>query len=132
MNNSKAIAKLRELRARIASLPEVRAKIAKRVAEEFSKLARQDFDARTTPDGEPWKAGKGGKPVAHNRTGRLERAATAYTSNGRRIRASVGGVPYARYQRPGDFMPRRLPVEWAERVRQIAREEITAHMRGAS
>lgn len=131
MSNAQSLAKLRALRERIASLPEVAQKIAKRAAVEFSKLAREDFDAQRSPDGEAWTSGKDGKTVTLKKSGTLEDKATKYTATGRRVRASVTGVRYARYQRPARFIPRGLPPEWADRLREIAREEIDAHLRGS-
>jgi len=126
------VSELREIRRRIGSLPEVTAKIAKRVAEAFTRLSEQAFDAQRRPDGGAWEAGENGTPKL-NRTGRLRAAATRFEAVGSTVRASVGSVPYARYQARRGFLPTKtLPAEWAEVARQIAREEIDRHMRGAS
>jgi len=123
---------VKALRARIASLPEVRAKIAKRVAEEFSKLAKVDFDAGVSPDGKPWGPGKRGKRVTLKRSGRLEAKATRFVAVGNTVRASALDIFYAKYQLKRSFMPsmKKLPPAWRDRVRAIATEEISKHLRG--
>lgn len=123
---------LRALRNRIASLPQVQTRIAKRTAEELSKLARQDFDAQRTASGQAWKPSKSGRRVTLKKTGTLESKATGYTAIGTRVRASVASVRYARFQLKRGFLPRRLPAAWAEPVRAIASDEITRHLRGGS
>lgn len=121
---------LRELRARIASLPAVRARIAKRAAEEFSKMSKESFDAQQTPEGEPWKPGKGGRVPTLKKSGDLEKKATTYTASGSRVRAEALTLRYARYQLRRGFIPRKLPPAWLARLREIATEEITAHLTG--
>lgn len=119
---------LRALRNRIASLPQVQERIARRAADEFSRMARTDFEAQRTASGDPWK---GKRRVTLKRSGKLEAKATRYEATGTRVRASVASVPYARYQLKRGFLPRGLPAKWAARVREIATEEITAHLQGA-
>lgn len=121
---------IRALRARIASLPSVVARIAQRVAAEFSRMAREDFDAQRSPNGVAWKPGKRGHPATLHKSGKLERAATTYTAIGGRVRASALSIPYARFQLRRPFMPKGVPDAWAKRAREIAREEIDAHLRG--
>ena len=121
---------LRALRSRIASLPQVQTAIARRVAAELSKLSHDDFEARTTPSGEPWKPGKGGRALTLKKSGRLEQKATRFTATGTRVRASVADVPWARFQIKRGFLPRALPAAWAKRVREIASEEISKHLGG--
>lgn len=121
----------RELRARIATLPDVRARIAKRAAVEFTILAKADYDAQRSPDGEAWEPGRKGTPK-HKRSGTLENAATTYEAVGTRVRVSAIGVPYARYQRPGDFIPKDLPPAFLAKLREISIDEITKHLTGRS
>lgn len=121
----------RELRARIATLPDVRAKIAKRAAEEFTAMAKADYEAQRSPSGEAWAPGRKGTPKRH-RSGALEAAATTYEAVGSRIRVSAMSVRYARYQRPGDFIPKDLPPAYLKKLREISTDEITKHLTGQS
>lgn len=130
MSNAEAFRKLRALRQQIASLPSVAERVARRAAAEFRKLAKADFDAGRTPDGDAWKPGKDGKRVTLKKSGRLEKKATDYEASGRHVRATVTTVPYARFQLRRGYMPRTLPAAWATRLRELARQEIEAHVGG--
>ena len=124
---------LRQMRERIASLPEVRAKVAARAAERLSDLARESFDAGRDVVGQTFGVGADGKPLTLVKTGKLREQALDYEAQGTRVRASVASVPYAKYQLKHGFLPagRTLPAAWDAAVDQIAQEEIAAHIEGA-
>jgi hypothetical protein len=130
----RSIAELRALRKRLVGLRNLGAVVAPRVAERFSAIAREDFDARRGPNGSPWKPNKSGKVPTLRRSGALESAATRFRAIGSSIRASVLGVRYARYQNPGRFMPssKKLSPERAAVVEQIAEQEIRRAVGGGS
>ena len=126
---------LAELRSRLDRLPEVEARIAARVAEDFSELARQAFDARTSVDGSSFGKGSDGKPITLDKSGKLRAAATSYSAVGTRVRVSVAAVSYGRYQLRFGLIPSMnepLPPTFAERLNQIAREELARHFGGAA
>lgn len=121
----KSMSELRALRDRLSRLPEVNARIAVRGATLFSDLAQQDFDRREGVAGTTWPSG-----ITLNKTGALRRLAIRYEAIGTKIRASVTAVRYAKYQLKYGFLPRVIPAEWSERLKQIADEELAAAMRG--
>ncbi len=122
---------LADLRARIAALPATNAKIAERVADRFSDLARAAFDSQSSVYGAPFGQGSSGQPLDLHESGRMRSQAVNFTATGTTIRASVASVKYARYQLKHGILPRRgaLPAEWASELRRIAREELDKAVR---
>jgi hypothetical protein len=123
---------LANIQAKLARMPAVASRVAARAADRFSELALETFDAGETISGEPWAKGSDGKPVTLRKSGRTRAQATKYKAVGTRILASVGSVPYARYQLKRGFLPRRLPSSWELELRRIADEEIARALGGAS
>lgn len=120
---------LRDLRARLDSMPSVGQAIASRVAPALSAVAQVAFDSGRTPLGGDFGASSvDGRALDLNESGKLRAQAVAYHAEGRKVRASVGGVPYARYQLKRGFLPRRLPAAWEQMVRAIAADEIAKHL----
>jgi hypothetical protein len=120
---------LRDLRAKLESMPSVGEAIAARVAPALSAAAQEAFDAGRTPFGGDFGASSvDGRTLDLNESGRLRAGAVAYHVEGRKVRASVGGVPYARYQLKRGFLPRKLPAAWEQTVRAIAQQEIANHL----
>ena len=112
---------LAAMRARLAKLPEVAARVAQRGAPALSARARAAFDAGQGVEGQPF----GG--VDLNETGRLRAAALEYTAIGTKIRASVGSVPYAKYHIKRGILPRggaKLPAAWEAELVAIAQDEL--------
>lgn len=112
---------LDELRRQLAQLPAVGSKVAADVAPQITDLARASFDAGLTPFGTPMGA-------TLNRSGRLRSQAVNYQATGRLVRASVGAVPYARYQLKHGYLPRGggpIPQSWADTIDRAAQAELT-------
>lgn len=121
---------LRELRQRLASLPEVNAAVARRAAGAVTASFQASFDARMSPYGNPWRAGKRG-PVTLHKSGRL-RSGIQFVPVGTRLRCALG-APYARYQIFRGILPRGgapLPAQWEEAIRKEALAELDARMSG--
>lgn len=114
------------IRARIAKLPSVGARVAERAAEAFSAKAQAAFDAQQSVYGAPFKAGSAGNEVDLNVTGALREKALKYTPHGTTVKASVGAVPYARYQLKHEILPRpgKLPADWSAELSKIADDEL--------
>lgn len=131
----RSVADLRALRKRLVDLRSVGRAIAPRVAERFSALARQDFDARRSPSGVAWKPNKrtGRVPTLH-KSGTLEQAATMVRAIGTMIRSSVLGVRYARFQQPSRFVPssKKLSPARVAIIEDVAEQEIRRALGGAS
>lgn len=123
---------LRALRKRLVELRNIGRPVAVRVADKFSILARANFDALRSPDGTPWRPGKGGKVSTLRRSGALEAAATTVRAVGSTVRTSVAGIRYARYQNPSRFIPstKKLSPERAAIVETVAEEEIRRALGG--
>lgn len=129
----RSMGELRGVTESLQRLPEVEARIAVRVAETFSGLARASFDSQTSPGGRAWGKGAEGQPITLDKSGKLRAAATSYESIGTRVRVSVAAVRYGKYQLRFGIIPKTgdpLPEAWAEAVRQIAREELACHFGG--
>jgi hypothetical protein len=125
-----SFAELGELRARLANLPAVNARVAMRVATTFSALAAQDFAARQSPYGDSWGMGKSGEPITLDQSGRLRGQAIRYVATGSRVRASIGAVRYAKYQLKRGILPKTgmLPSSWDAAVKRIAEDELERAM----
>ncbi len=134
MSALRSLEELRALRARIADLPEVRARVAQRAAEKLGELAREAFDARRGVAGDPFGTGADGKPITLQKSGRLRAQALSYQANGTQVRASVGSVPYAKYHLGKGILPASgapLPAAWEAEIDAIAKDEIAQHLGGA-
>lgn len=120
-----------KLKARMAKLPAVGARVAKRGAELFSQKAQQAFDAKESVYGVPFKDGSHG-PVDLVDEGTLREKALTYTAHGTTIKASLGAVPYARYQMKHGILPQRgkLPADWQAELAKIGDEELTKAAEG--
>lgn len=112
---------LQAMKARLAKLPEVSARVAAKAAGELSAIAQASFDAGQGVDGQSF----GG--VDLNESGRLRAQALRYTAIGTKIRASVGSVPYAKYHIKRGILPRggaALPTKFNAAIVAIANREL--------
>lgn len=127
-----SFAGLADLRAKLIALPAVSARIAEKVAPALSALAQQSFDAAQSPYGDPWGVGKDGKPITEKKSGKLRSNALRYVAAGRKVRASVGAVAYAKYQLKHGLLPKSgaLPAAWDARVTEIAQRELDEALHG--
>lgn len=127
-----SFAALAELKAQLIALPAVTARIAEKVAPEFSRLAQQTFDAQQSPYGDAWGTGADGKQITEKKSGALRSKAISYEANGRKIRATVGAVKHARYQVNRGILPKAglLPAAWEARLVEIANAELAEALNG--
>lgn len=130
MTQLRSFEDLRALKARLANLPEVRARIAARAADRFGELAREAFDAKVSVNGDAFGKRADGKPMTLVKSGRLRADAINYDSFGTRVRASVGSVPYGKYQLKHGILPRSLPEQWDAELDAIAGEELALALGG--
>lgn len=121
-------AALRDLRKRIASLPEVNAAIARKAAAPVSAAFQSDFAGRRSPYGQPWRTK--GRAVSLEKSGRL-RSSLRFAPIGTRLRFALS-VPYGRFQLWRGFAPsgKAIPAEWEPIIARIATAEISAHLNG--
>ena len=130
MSEITSFAALAATRAKLIALPAVSARIAARVAPAFSALAQQSFDSQSSPYGDPWAPGADGQSVDLRKSGRLRSVALRYVAEGTRVRASIGGVSYARYQLKRGLLPKTgaIPSAWNARLIAIANDELAKAM----
>ena len=121
----RSFSELRTLKDALTRLPAASARVARAAAAEFSDRARAAIARRESVNGESFPAG-----VTLNKTGALAAVATRYEPIGNRVRASVGSLRYAKFQLRYGFLPRALPSAWADWLRDEARAELAATMRG--
>lgn len=119
------------IRARLAKLPRVGEAVARRGAELFSQKAQQAYDAQESVYGKPFGLGKEG-PIDLKVEGTLREKALRYSPHGTTIKASVGAVPYARYQLKHDILPRvgKLPADWSSELSAISDDELSKAAEG--
>ena len=112
-------------------LPRVVAiRVAEAAAPKLTELAKQTFDASTTPYGEAWKQGKKGQRVTLRKTGALAKF-IHYVAIGTRLRVALG-VPYAKYQiGKRHVFPRQtgdLPDAYVQTLKRTAVDVVRAEL----
>lgn len=119
------ITKLRDLAARLRSLPVVLAQnVARAVAPELTGVAQADFEAGRTADGGTRPLGVRGNALSLVQSG-ITQASIRFVDIGTRVRA-VLGARYAKYLvgKYGILPKGPLPRAWATTIDATARAEI--------
>jgi len=121
-----------DIRARLARLPAVNARVAQRAAPALSAIAREHYDAGESVYGDPFGVGSQGTPIDLKESGSLRAKALQYEAIGTKVRASVGAVKHARYQLKHGILPRpgQLPQEMQTAIAEIAEDELHRAMEG--
>lgn len=107
-------------------MPEVAERAAARSADALTASFRASFDARTAPDGAPFRSTKDGRTPSLVASGRV-RDRIRFEAIGRKLRVSLASVPYARYLIRFGFLPRGgepLPARWKATIDDAIKTEL--------
>ena len=121
-----SFAELAATKRKLIALPEVSSKIATLAAERLSALAKEAFGAGKTVYGDTRPEGSRGTSLDLKESGALGEKATQYIAEGRRIRASMGGLGYSKYYVRYGVLPfaGKLPPVWDAEISALAEREL--------